>query len=76
MVFGTLSFGEVAVSGFFIISGYLISKSMVESRSLLSFAIKRCARIIPGYLVAFWFSVLVIAPWVYQRAGIHAVYNR
>jgi len=64
MAFGTMSFGELAVDGFFIVSGYLIAKSMVDSRSVLDFMIKRCARIIPGYVVAFWFAVLFIAPWV------------
>lgn len=61
-IFGTLSFGELAVDGFFLISGYLITKSFVQSQSTSSYLAKRLARIVPGYLVAFWICVLVIAP--------------
>ena len=50
-LFGTMSFGEVGVHGFFIISGYLITKSFVESRSTGSYLTKRFLRIFPGYLV-------------------------
>lgn len=64
MIFGTISFGELAVDGFFVMSGYLITKSMVQSPSIVNFAVSRVARIVPGFLVAFWVCVLVIAPLV------------
>jgi peptidoglycan/LPS O-acetylase OafA/YrhL len=63
-LFGTLSFGEIAVDGFFLISGFLIVKSFVESRSLTSYFLKRLFRIVPGYLVCFWACVLILAPLV------------
>ncbi len=63
-IFGTTSFGEVAVDGFFLISGYLITKSFIESRSTRSYLAKRFFRIVPGYLVSFWICVLIIAPFV------------
>jgi peptidoglycan/LPS O-acetylase OafA/YrhL len=63
-IFGTMSFGEIAVDGFFLISGFLITKSFIESRSTWSYLIKRFLRIVPGYLVSFWFCVLIIAPFV------------
>ena len=63
-LFGTMSFGEVGVHGFFIISGYLITKSFVESRSTASYLTKRFLRIVPGYLFSFVFCVLVVASLV------------
>lgn len=53
MLFGTLSFGELAVDGFFIISGFLIAKSMILGGSLKVFFVKRVARIVPGFMAAF-----------------------
>ena len=61
-VFGTMSFGEVAVDGFFLVSGYLISMSFARSRTTLSYLEKRVGRIVPGYLVAFSICSFVIAP--------------
>ena len=63
LLFGTLPFGEVAVDGFFLISGFLITKSMIERTSLLSFAARRVARIVPGFMVVFWLCVLALAPF-------------
>jgi peptidoglycan/LPS O-acetylase OafA/YrhL len=63
-LFGTISLGEFAVDGFFLVSGYLITKSFSERPKILPFAIKRAARIAPGYLVSFWVCALMIAPFV------------
>jgi peptidoglycan/LPS O-acetylase OafA/YrhL len=51
--FGTLSFGEVGVDGFFLISGYLVTKSLIETQSPARYLWKRILRIWPGYLAAF-----------------------
>ena len=59
---GCLSFGTVAVAGFFAISGYLITKSWMQSRSLGEYLTKRVLRIYPGWIVALLFCVLLIAP--------------
>jgi peptidoglycan/LPS O-acetylase OafA/YrhL len=63
-IFGTMSLGEVAVDGFFLISGYLILQSLMNSKSYLEYLSKRVLRIYPGYVVAF-----VISLWIGSLAG-------
>lgn len=60
--FGSISFGEVAVNAFFVISGYLITASFIGSRTPLSYLKKRVARIYPGFLCAYLICVLIVAP--------------
>jgi peptidoglycan/LPS O-acetylase OafA/YrhL len=61
-VFGAVTFGEIAVDGFFIISGFLITASFVNSRSLLDFLTKRVARIYPAFIICSALCVFLVAP--------------
>ena len=61
-LFGTHSLGELAVDGFFLLSGYLIIRSWQHKPVLKDFLLKRIRRIYPGYLVAFGLCVCVLAP--------------
>lgn len=62
-LFGTISFGELSVDAFFVISGYLIVKSY-GSRGPWIYLMKRCLRIYPGFIVASLISLLIVAPLV------------
>ncbi|QIL77244.1 acyltransferase family protein [Hymenobacter sp. HDW8] len=67
--FGTISFGEFAVAGFFILSGYLIVGSWQRRPQVVDFIEKRIRRIVPGFIVAFAVSVFVAAPLGAQDAA-------
>jgi peptidoglycan/LPS O-acetylase OafA/YrhL len=59
--------GHVAVCGFFIISGFLITKSYSQSKTIKEYFIKRCRRLLPGYwlitlLPAVGFSLVSTLP--------------
>lgn len=57
---GQLTFGELAVNWFFVISGFLIMMSWSNSRGLVGFLRKRVLRIYPAYLVAVLVCVTII----------------
>lgn len=61
-VFGTLSFGELAVDGFFLVSGYLIVASFERSRSVRDYLWRRVLRIYPGFALASLICILAVAP--------------
>ena len=54
-----LTFGAIAVWAFFVLSGFLITKSWLRSSTPWSYLRKRFRRIYPGFLVAVVFCVLV-----------------
>lgn len=56
--------GSFAVSIFFVISGYLITSSWLNSSSPTSFLIKRALRILPALALAVLLSVFIIGPLV------------
>ncbi|MGA2244967.1 MAG: acyltransferase [Verrucomicrobiota bacterium] len=55
-----VTFGTVAVCGFFFISGFLITGSWQRSKSFFDFSIKRVLRIYPGFIVALMFCAALI----------------
>ena len=61
-IFGTITFGELAIDGFFLISGYLILKSYLSSTTIKSYFLKRVLRIYPGFIVASLFCIFVLLP--------------
>jgi len=61
-LFGTMSLGELAVDGFFLISGYMLSLSVERSGNLANYFIKRVARIYPAFIVSFVLCLLIVSP--------------
>lgn len=59
---GQVEGGEFAVDFFFVLSGYLITKSWLSSRGTFDFLKKRVLRIYPGYLVAVAFCIYLVGP--------------
>ena len=59
---GQVSFGGLAVDGFFIISGFLITASMERSPGVWPYLQKRIARIYPGFLACAVFTYFVFLP--------------
>lgn len=60
--------GGIAVGIFFVISGYLITASYLNSRSPGSFLLKRALRIFPALIVAVLLSTFVLGPLVTTRS--------
>lgn len=56
---GQTFFGRVAVEMFFFISGFLITRSWLNTRNTVDYLKKRILRIYPGYIAAFLLSVFV-----------------
>jgi peptidoglycan/LPS O-acetylase OafA/YrhL len=54
--------GELAVTAFFMISGFLITRSWNGSRSFQSYIEKRVCRIYPGFLVASLLCLFIVGP--------------
>lgn len=61
---GQETLGGIAVGGFFVISGFLISRSLSSSSSLPKYLWRRCLRIFPGFWVCLLVTAFVFGPAV------------
>lgn len=60
---GYASFGDLAVSIFFVISGFLITHSYVNTKSVIFYLVKRALRIYPALIVVVVLTVFALGPW-------------
>lgn len=61
---GQASLGTIAVCVFFIVSGFLVTQSLLRSHSLFAYAGKRILRIFPALIVVVTLLALVLGPLV------------
>jgi peptidoglycan/LPS O-acetylase OafA/YrhL len=61
-IFDTISFGEFAVDGFFLLSGYLIAQSWNSDPRAAPFLKKRLLRIYPGFITSSLICALIVGP--------------
>jgi peptidoglycan/LPS O-acetylase OafA/YrhL len=59
---GSYDSADIAVHVFFVMSGFLIAGSWLNSHSVLDFTAKRALRILPALIVSVLFVVLVVGP--------------
>jgi peptidoglycan/LPS O-acetylase OafA/YrhL len=59
---GQLNCGQFAVYMFFSLSGYLVTRSLIEGPGVTAFLMRRIGRIVPGFLVASAAGCLIVGP--------------
>lgn len=57
---GLIGFSKIGVDAFFVISGYLVTLSMLRGQSLVTFFTNRVTRIFPGLIVSVLVTMLVL----------------
>jgi len=62
IISGFDTLGGLAVSTFFVISGFLVTASLLRARTGYQYLINRCLRIFPGLIVVILLSTLVLGP--------------
>ncbi|WP_316736067.1 acyltransferase [Pedobacter aquatilis] len=67
---GLISFGALGVNGFFILSGFLITSSWLNSRSIINYVWRRILRIFPAFLICLLVTALVVAPIIIILKGL------
>lgn len=61
---GQATFGELCVAVFFVISGFLITRSFLRSRTIVGYFANRVLRIVPGLVAVTLMVCLVLGPIV------------
>ncbi len=65
---GQLDIGDFSVGSFFIISGFLVTQSLLRSNSLLEYFAKRFLRLFPALFVSLMLSAMFLGPIVTDQS--------
>jgi peptidoglycan/LPS O-acetylase OafA/YrhL len=68
---GQTTGGTLAVDGFFILSGFLITRSWFSARGVGDYMLRRALRIYPGFLAAVMITGLIAAPLLAENAALY-----
>jgi peptidoglycan/LPS O-acetylase OafA/YrhL len=74
-IFGTVSLGELAVDGFFLLSGYLIMQSWDVQPQTWPFLKKRLLRIYPGFFIASIICAFIVGPLAAEPSRYFGAFN-
>lgn len=69
LTLGQVTFGNISVWAFFVISGFLITRSWQRSPKVLKYLKRRVARIYPGFIVTAVVTALAIVPFAADPAS-------
>ncbi|QXX94419.1 acyltransferase [Serratia marcescens] len=61
---GHVSFGGLAVKTFFLISGLLVTNSLLANGRIINYVSSRFLRVFPAYALTVIVSALIISPWL------------
>lgn len=64
-----------SVWGFFGISGFLVTQSIMSSPGYLSYFVKRALRILPAFLFSLFFFAFVVGPFLSEMAAVHYFFD-
>ncbi len=71
-----LTWGDLAVDGFVLISGYLIVQSFERCSGVKNYLFRRVARIYPAFVIAMLFSTWVVGWWgAVSRIGYFSIHH-
>jgi len=62
ITFGQITFGNISVWAFFVISGFLITQSWQRSPKVVKYLKRRVGRIYPGFIVTAILTALLVVP--------------
>jgi peptidoglycan/LPS O-acetylase OafA/YrhL len=62
LTYGQITFGNISVWAFFVISGFLITQSWTRSPNVAKYLKRRVGRIFPGFIVAALATLLLVVP--------------